>query len=181
MQPTIDDIKSELIKNSQQYRREFASLSFEKLNQSPGENRWSIGTIIDHIITTNNTYDDVFTKLIDGKYQAGFISKIPFLAGWIGNMIINSVKPGSAKMKTLPVFEPKKSSADAAIFDELDNSNRKIADYLDRLSSKNLLSKVIASPANDKLCYKVSDAFIIILEHERKHMAQALEVKNEIA
>lgn len=105
------------------------------------------------------------------------MSKIPFLPKWIVNMIINSVKPDSKKMKTLPVFEPKKTLLDSAIFDELSNSNNKLIQYFQTLSSKNLLSTVIASPANDKICYSVSDAFFIMREHEKKHFNQALAAK----
>jgi hypothetical protein len=165
---------------SNQYREELSMLDTEFLNKKPNENGWCIGVIINHIVTTNNIYDEVFNQVIEGKYKAGFITKIPFLPKWIGKMIVDAVKPDSKKIKTQAAFQPTKTILDKTIFDDLARSNDKLIQYFQTLSSKNSLNKVITSPASDKICYTISDAFIIMLEHEKKHLQQAIEVKNII-
>jgi hypothetical protein len=180
MEQSAVEIMEAFRKISAQYRDEFDALDVEQLNKKPEENQRSIGTIINHVVATNNTYDEVFNQLIASKYKGGFITKIPFLPKWMGKMIIAAVKPESKKIKTQTAFEPTKTVVDKAVFDELSDSNNKLIHYFQELSSKNLLSKVIASPASDKICYSVSDAFIIILEHEKKHLNQAINTKTLI-
>jgi hypothetical protein len=96
----IDRTTEEFIKN-------FGSLSTNQLNWKPNPETWSIAQNIDHLIVINESYFPIFSELKEGTYQAPFAGKIGFIVSFMGNTILNSVKPDrKKKRKTFSIWEP---------------------------------------------------------------------------
>ena len=159
------------------FQAEFGGLSQAQMNQKPNPEEWSIAQNIDHLITINNTYPPVIQSVRDGSYKLPFIGKIGFLVRFLGSMILKGVGPGrEKKIKTFEIWEPSQSEIPEGILDKFAAEQEKIKSMMSE--SVDLLEKgtVISSPASNKIVYKLETAFQIIVDHEKRHLAQAREV-----
>lgn len=173
MQSYIDSLNSA----TKKFVEAFSSLTPQELNWKPDAQTWSVGQIIDHVITTNETYFPVFEALAAGTYETSFAAKIPFVPGFIGKMLVNSVRPETLrKMKTVTVFEPTKSEVPADILQRFqEQQQRVIALFRDHpeLFSETI---IISSPANRNLVYSTQAVADLITNHEHRHFLQAQRV-----
>ena len=157
----------------QQY---FSPLSSDELNWKPNPSTWSIAQNIAHLIVVNETYFPILASLQNGQYKTAWIAKIGFLVSFFGKTVLNAVNPDRRKkMKTFPIWEPKKSNIDD-ILKKFEQHQEELKHNI--AASKIFIEKgvVISSPANAYIVYKLETAFEIIVTHEKRHLAQAKEV-----
>ncbi len=163
------------------YKEAFGAMSNQALNKKPSQEEWSIAQNLDHLITINKSYYSIPDKIRANNYKLPRVATWSFFAKTVGNMILGSVERSrKRKTKTFPVWEP---SAD----EEIPNIYREFLAEQEQLkawirSIDDLLEKdvVIGSPANQNICYKLTKALDIIVEHERRHFKQCVEVKEAI-
>ena len=173
MQSHIDSLESA----TKKFVQAFSDLNTQQLNWKPDDATWSVGQIIDHIITTNETYFPIFEALAAGTYQPGFAAKIPFLPGWLGKMLVQSMRPESLrKMKTVPVFEPTSSDVAPDILQRFQAHQRRLIDLFRSHSDLIRDDLIISSPANRNIVYSTLAAADIIAVHEHRHFLQARRV-----
>ncbi|MEO8100595.1 MAG: DinB family protein [Acidobacteriota bacterium] len=150
----------------------FGPLSATQLNWKPGPDRWSIGQVIDHLITTNSTYFPIIAAMKAGTYKPHFNAKIGFLVSFFGKLILGSVQPeATRKQKTFPPFEPSQSSIPADIVKRLEARQAQLIREI--VGAQDLLNCVVSSPANRYVVYRLDRAFDILVAHERRHLLQA--------
>lgn len=157
-------------------------LTAGQLNWKPNAQTWSIGQNIHHLIVINETYFPVIQSIRNGTFTLPFTARINFIVSFLGKTILSSVNPDRKKrMKTFPIWEPSKSNIDSDILNKFENHQSKLKDFI--ASSSDLLQKgqIISSPANKHIIYKLEAAFDIIVTHERRHYAQALEIKGQLS
>lgn len=162
---------------TEQFVSSFGSLSEEQLNWKPDPKTWSIAQNIHHLIVVNETYYPILASLKDGTYKTPFMAKLGFMVTFIGNLILNAVKPDRRrKMKTFPLWEPASSKVDGDIVARFQKHQEELKRQIE--SSQALIDKraVISSPASRNIVYKLETAFDIIVSHEQRHLEQAKEV-----
>ena len=76
-----------------EYEKEIGPLYSEQLNWKPNPTSWSVGQCVDHIVTTNRLYFNIFDALLNGTKSSNFWEKVPFLPGFFGKFLINTTKP----------------------------------------------------------------------------------------
>jgi hypothetical protein len=161
------------------FTTEFGQLDAEQLNQKPNANAWSIGQVIDHIITVNETYFPIVEAIRAGGYTTPWTGKVPFLVNWFGDFILKGVEPTrQKKIETFPVWEPAKSEVRADIVQHFAEHQSQLAEWMANCKDLVEAGTVISSPANRFIVYKIGRAFDIIVAHEERHLNQAREVKN---
>ena len=173
----IADWKERIDKATTMFTDRFDQLSETELNWKPNSDSWSIAQNIDHLITINSSYFNIFEDVRSGKSKVPFSGKIGFLNNLFAKLILTAVKPETTKkIKTFPSAEPSKSHINKDILtrfkahqDVLKKHIELSADFLQR-------DTVISSPANKYIVYKLSAAFEIIVTHEFRHLNQATEV-----
>ena len=127
------------------------------------------------------SYYSHFDEILEDKHEYGFLGKIGFMSRFFGKVILNSVEPSrKKKIKTFPIWDPKKSELSSEVFTEFETAANKTKEYIDKLSSKFNGKTMIASPANKKIVYPLEFAMEIITQHNFRHLNQANEVKTEI-
>jgi hypothetical protein len=155
----------------------FANLTIEQLNWKPNPSAWSIGQIIDHIITVNETYFPVVEQLKQGTYRTPWTGRLPFLVQWFGEFILKGVEPQrKRKVKTFQIWEPAQSDIPGGILQRFAEHQKKLGEMMASCENFIQAGAVISSPANRFIVYKLETAFDIIVAHERRHLNQALEV-----
>jgi hypothetical protein len=159
------------------YFKAFGNLTPDQLNWKPNPGIWSIGQVIDHVITVNETYYSVVEQLKSGTYRTPWTAKLPFLVNWFGGFILGGVEPDrKRKIKTFPIWEPAQSDVLADIIQRFADHHEKLGAVIASCESFLQTGTVISSPANRNIVYKLDTAFDIIVAHERRHLNQALEV-----
>jgi hypothetical protein len=162
-------------------KAKFQDLTQDQLNWSIDSNTWSIAQNLDHLIIINESYYPVFQSIKTGTHQVSFLAKIPFMVKWFGKMILNSVKPENTnKTKTFPSWEPEGNMYEKDIVhrfighqETLKKEINDMVPYLDK-------GLIIASPINAYIVYSLDKALEIIIEHEKRHIKQAIDVLNTL-
>ncbi len=168
---------SELEGLTKAFTTEFGGLTPEELNRKPNASTWSIGQVIDHIITVNKSYYPVVEQLRAGTYRTPWTAKVPFLVNWFGDFILKGVEPERRKkIKTFPVWEPAVSEVRADIVSHFAEHQRELAGFVAVCSDLIEDGKVISSPANRFIVYEIGRAFDIIMAHEHRHLNQSREI-----
>jgi len=167
----------QLDKSTTDYKEAFFHLEPEQLGFKPNDKDWSIGQVIDHIITTNSCYYPVFDQVLKGQGSRHFMARIPGLPKMFGNMIYKaSHESRSKKGKTVKVFQPSQNEVKASIWDDFERMQARIKAYIEQFEEQHL-STVISSPAAPFVVYTLEMALNIICTHEQRHLKQGLEVR----
>ena len=144
------------------------------------EEGWSFGQILKHVMTVNETYFEVFDKLLAGSYKSPFLGRFSAIPNFVGNQILASQEPSNAKkVTTFPVWEPRDVNH-VTILQDFEDHQALLIGYLKRLNESGLLKKnpVIRSPASNLVIYYLDMAIKIMIVHEKRHLKQAEELKN---
>ncbi len=161
----------------------FGGLSDEQLNWKPNAESWSVGQCFEHLIITNSLYFPNIQKVVDGEHRNNFFSKIPFSARLIAALMKNTLKPEQArKMKTFKIFEPAMSNISATIFDDFATNQQKLIALIESVKNLDIHKIKISEPLSAALNLRLSDAFEILVMHEKRHFLQAervLAMQNE--
>ena len=164
--------------SSRLFETAFGKLTTGELNWKPNETAWSIGQIVDHLIRINESYYPVFDELKQGRDSTPWIARIGFIPSFFGKFILASVEPSrTKKIKTFPVWTPSSGAVASDIVEQFTSHHlgfiRKLEAHED-LFGKGI---VVSSPANRYVVYPLDTAIEILIQHEKRHYNQALEVK----
>ena len=173
----LTDILLTLDHMTSAYDQELSGLHSEQLNWKPNPTSWSVGQCVDHVITSNRLYFDMFESLLDGTKPFNIWEKIPFLPALFGKLIIDSTKPISDKKhKTVPVFEPSKSQIPGNILDIFLETQKELIKFIRRSDTIDHKKTIVTSPASKFITYSLRDVCIILSGHEERHLNQARNV-----
>ncbi|MBK8701281.1 MAG: DinB family protein [Saprospiraceae bacterium] len=161
------------------FRKEFGHLSIEEMNTKPSPGAWSIAQVIDHIIEVNESYFPTFELVRKGKYVHSILGNFAFIRRFFGRMILKSVLPESKKKyKTLPLWQPSQTDLHENMVARFEKHQAALMAELEATETFIRRNVTIASPANDMIVYDIQTALDIIVNHEKRHLLQALHVKS---
>ncbi len=165
--------------NSETQRAEqlLSKLTDDQLNLSPAAGKWSIGELVDHLVTTNSTYFDVLRLIGEGVYSNPSFLWLKFVPKILGKVIIKSITPETTrKTKTVPVFYPRSNKHSGQIIQDFKASQDVLISLVEKMTDLNLERIWIRSPASGLILYTVKDVLSLILNHEKRHLGQAEEI-----
>ena len=155
-------------------KNDFSKLDKAAFNWKPDEKTWSVGEILEHIIVTNECYFPLFQQIEKGSYKAPWLSKIPGLKNFWGNMLLRSITPvPSKKVPTTDVFRPKRSAVPTTIIQELIDHNETLIGLLEKSDQLDHRKTGLTSPAASMIVYSLNHAVNILANHEERHLYQA--------
>jgi hypothetical protein len=176
MNTAIQDWIQRIDAVTQEFKERFADLNADELNRKPDPGSWSIAENLQHLITVNESYFPVFTKLQEGSYKPPFIARISFLVNAMGKMILKSVEPSrQKKLKTFAIWEPVQGGINGDILNRFSRHQAALKDWILKLEGNIGQGSIIASPANQSIVYKLGTAIDIIVTHEQRHLNQSIE------
>ncbi|EMR01598.1 DinB family protein [Cesiribacter andamanensis] len=163
------------------FKEQFGALSQQQLNWKPDAQRWSIAQNLDHLMVINSSYFPILESLRQGTYKAPFSARIGFIVRLLGKTLLAAVQPGAGKKtKTFPIWEPSASELPADILERFARHQQELKQQISSSEAPLQQGAVISSPANRFIVYKLETAFDILIAHERRHLQQALQVRNEL-
>ena len=94
-----------------------------------------------------------------------------------GRMILKSVDPNAKrKVKTFKAFEPAHSLISKNILIQFFESQIKLKNFIDSNRSSIESKTIISSPVNRNIVYHFDTVIDIIVNHQKRHFNQAVEI-----
>jgi hypothetical protein len=150
------------------------SLTDFQLNWRPDPKTWSVGLILEHLITTNRTYFPVFREIAEGKYKMKFWTRISPLSGSLGKSMVKTLGPDTSKTYlSPPAFRPTRSKVDAQVIARFREMQEELIGLIQRMDKVDLDKTKISSPASGFITYSLHHAIRIVDLHEARHLQQA--------
>jgi hypothetical protein len=160
--------------------RDFSELSEDQLNRKPSPDKWSIGECIDHLVVSHDQYLENIRKVDVERIESGNDSN-PYKNTIFGKLLINAVSPeATRKVKTFKVFKPGHKLFNIGVVDEYCSSLDELVDMAERFIGYDLNKIKISSPISGFIRLNLGDAFIIHLNHDRRHINQANKVLEKL-
>ena len=159
---------------------EFNQLSLTQLNWKPAQESWSIGQCFDHLIISDCLYFPTLKKIAESKFEMNFWENWSPFGGLFGKMLTNQIQENpKKKLKAPKVFEPPESKIDAVILERFHKHLDTLLEYIASYSKVDIDKIHITSPALKLVTYSLRRAIILLIQHEHRHINQALWVKQE--
>jgi hypothetical protein len=161
---------------------EFQDLSEEDLIWKPSPDKWSIAEALQHIIIANSIY----IRDIEKRLQKAEVKTIEYPINFsiTGKLFLYAVDPKYKwKVPAPKIFKPLKEN-------KVENGEETVEDFL------KLQEKIVAiarkacaydhqhvhtySPLSKLLKFNVGEQLYIMMRHTKRHINQALRVKNKL-
>jgi hypothetical protein len=155
----------------------FGELSEQQLNWKPGEEQWSVAECFDHLVTANKAYFPTFAKVLSGEKNNNFWERLPWLPSVWGKLVLKAVAPQTTRKRKNPkIFNPSNSKVDEGIIRIFVGQQNDLLRYMEATQDMDLQKITISSPVSNLITYSLLDAYRIIVNHEKRHLLQALRV-----
>src|SRR6266571_944627 len=155
----------------------FGDSTAQQLNWKPSADQWSVAQCFDHLVMANEAFFPIFEKVLSGEKKNTFWESLPWLPAFWGKMLIKAVAPESTrKLKAPKIFHPSSSGVDGAIIRRFINQQKQVIGYMKATEDLGLEKIRISSPVTNLITYSLMDAYRILINHEKRHLAQAMRV-----
>lgn len=171
----MSEIISELEAITENSRTTFGAFSAEQINWKPAADSWSVGQCFEHLIKSNGLYYKDFALIADGTRTNSFYENYSPLSGFFGNFVANALKKDGQKTKTVPQAVPP-SEIEPDIIEKFAAHQTDLIEKIGRMKNADWSKTKLTSPFLKIATYNLTDAFRIIVEHEKRHFRQAERV-----
>ncbi|HEV7779750.1 MAG TPA: DinB family protein [Chitinophagaceae bacterium] len=156
----------------------FNDLSLAQLDWRPANESWSIGQCLDHLIIADCLYFPVLKKITEGKYRMNFWERWSPFSGLFGIILLDIVKEKQRRRSpTARILIPPDTTIDAVILERFHKHLDSLLGYIAACSGHNIDRIWISSPVSRFVTYSLRKAILILVEHEHRHINQALRVR----
>ncbi|MGE0450687.1 MAG: DinB family protein [Vicinamibacterales bacterium] len=154
-------------------------LDHRQFNWTPAPGRWSVGQCVEHLNITMERYVPVLEQAISTARAKGLVSPGPFALGLMERWFMRSLEPPvKYRVRTRKAFVPAPDlppAATVARFSALQAAFDACIRQADGLDLRTVKVKSQFGP----LSWSLNGTFAILLAHERRHIWQARQVRND--
>jgi hypothetical protein len=172
----IDGIQGEVDAISQGVRDHFGALAAEQLAWRPDPERWGIGHCLVHLARINELYRERLTPALRRARARGFTARAPLRGSWVGRWFARAVGPGGRAVRTPPAFRPRGETVEGSALETFFGEQVRLQTLLDSARGLDLDRVRVTSPATRLIRLHACDVFRVLVEHEKRHVAQAERV-----
>lgn len=198
MQPNIisdkaTQVSEPLVKDLEDYRRQIeavnkdarallAGLSEAQVNWRPTPAHWSIAECLDHLTVTNRELMKPIEAAIEDARAKGLTGLGPFRYGIIGNMIVRSMEPpAKLKFKAPKIFKPRPDQSLEVVARDFFAMQDELLRLINEANGINLARVKVTSPVTKLIKLSLGQSFGLIITHNRRHLWQARQVRENPA
>ena len=159
---------------------EFSNISLKQLNWKPSPDAWSIAQCLDHLVVSHNTYFPDLKKITEGTYKMNFWeSYSPFSGAW-GRILKDQIQEQvRRKMRAPKIIQPSSSRMTMELLEDYYKNLDIFLEYISNCRNIDLDKIIINSPPMPIVTYSLRDAFQFLIQHEHRHINQAIRVKSD--
>ncbi|MBM3814592.1 MAG: DinB family protein [Acidimicrobiia bacterium] len=157
-------------------------LDQQQVNWSPAPGSWSIAQNLQHLNLTNKFFLANLEKVVAYGRAAGRLAGGPYSYSLLSRWMLKIVQPpAKTKFKAPKSFQPQQEIGLEALHATWTQSHDTLRELIQASNGLDLVGIKVASPVTSLLKYNLGMAFWIITAHDRRHLAQAREVRNHSA
>lgn len=160
----------------QTVQNDFQHLPLEALNWKENPSSWSILECFQHL----NLYARYYVPAIKNAIAANqsTTADANFKYSWMGKKSVDMMHvENTKKQKTVKHMNPNGSQLSKSVLTEFLQFQTQILDLLKAGASVNLNTKKIKIEFFKLLKLRIGETLVFVVEHERRHLKQALKVK----
>jgi hypothetical protein len=155
-------------------------LSDDQVNWTPEPGRWSIAQCIDHLNITNLNMITSIDGAIKRGRAAGVLHDGPYVYGFLSRWFMQLMQPPvKRKFKAPAKFQPAPRKSLAELLTVWERTHDRYSGLLREANGLDLAGIKLSSPAIRWIKYPVGIAFWIAAGHDRRHLWQARQVRND--
>jgi uncharacterized damage-inducible protein DinB len=159
-------------------KNEFSGLSLQQLNWKPSPENWSIGQCLDHLVVSDCLYFPALKKIAAGSYEMTAWEKWNPLNVLFGRMLAHQLQENvKKKVKAPEVFAPEPGNINTGILERFQKHLDTLLEYIAACEKVDLDKTHITSPVSKFVTYSLQNAIIILIQHEHRHINQAIKIK----
>jgi DinB superfamily len=157
---------------------EFSNITSGQLNWKPLPDKWSIGQCLDHLIVSDSSYFPTLKNIAEGKHKMTAWERWNPFSGICGRILVHQLQVEVKKKMNAPgVFHPSTEKIDLGIIERFHEHQDTLLEYIAQCDKVDLDKVYITSPAIKIVTYSLRNAIRILIQHEWRHINQALRVK----
>lgn len=181
---TDEDFIKALLQRGQEakdkVKLEFSGISSKQLNWKPLPESWSIAQCLDHLIVSDSSYFPSLEKVTEGNYKMSFWERYSPFSGILGRIFKNQLQEEVRRKLTAPKkFQPSASSMKIEIIDDYHKNLATFLAYVTNCRNIDLDKTIITSPVVGMITYSLRDVLHFLVNHEHRHINQAIRVKRD--
>ena len=155
-------------------------LSEEQFRWTPQPGSWSIAQCIDHLNVANRGFLKNMAETIEQAKAEGKLGDGPYVDGFLARWLHRTMMPPvKRRFKAPKQFTPQPDRSMTEILQEWDATHRQFEELLKSASGVDLAKNKVRSPAANWLKYNLGMAFWIWTAHDKRHLWQARNVRND--
>lgn len=163
---------------SEDARHLVSGLSEAQFNWHAEPGQWSIAECLNHLAVTNCELIKKIEGALGHARSKGLFGKGPFRHGFLGNLIIRSMEPPpKRKFKAPQIFQPVPDKSLAEVTRDFFAAQDEVLRLIYEADGVDLGRVKLASPVTRLIRYSLGQAFLLIATHDRRHLWQARQVK----
>lgn len=160
-------------------KAEFSSITPLQLNWKPDAESWSIGQCLDHLLIADCAYFPVLKKITEGNFKESFWENWSPVGWLFGKIMVSQVQEKPRRKLNAPkIFRPDESKIDPGIFERFHKHLDSLTEYIRDCRTVDLDKTHITSPVSKFVTYSLRNAITLLIQHEHRHINQAIRVKN---
>ena len=157
-----------------------AGLSDQQINWRSAPNRWSIGECFSHLNAAAKPSIRGFDEAIASARTRGLTSSGPFAYPLLERWFARSLEPPPGwRFRAPSALAPAREVKAADVLPEFFEWQDQIARRMREADGLDLRRARTRSPAASWLRYSLGTGFVTLLAHERRHLWQARQVRND--
>jgi len=159
-------------------RCEFSSISLQQLNWKPTPGSWSIAQCLEHLVISHSTYFPELKKITDRVYRMSIWERFSPFSRLFGRVLKDQLGEQPKKKLIAPkIIRPSASDKSGEIIEHYYQSLDRFLQYISECQNIDVDKTIITSPAVKIVTYSLRDAFQFLIQHEHRHINQAIRVK----
>ncbi len=177
---TIQQIEVQSLEGLARVRRLIDGLSDAQLLWRPSPGSWSIIECLHHLNATLASYRRPMRVTFERERQNAPLAPSSFRVGFIASKFAGILEPPyRMKVKAPGALLPPAEIEPAKVIAEFTRTREELLEFARDASRVDMSSIRFASPVMSLLKLSLTEAFLVILAHDRRHLWQAENVRNQ--
>lgn len=153
-------------------------LNDQQLNWKPDADRWSVAQCLDHLAVTAVAWKPILNEAIArGRKKWPVDRSVTYKPTLIGGWLIKQIAPENVRKFPAPkVFRPAESSNIHGALDRFIGEQKEFLALVQQARGLDYNKTRLRSPVTALMRYSLADAFVVIIVHNQRHLAQARRV-----
>lgn len=154
----------------------------EILLQQPGESRWSVAQVIEHLNSYGRYYlPHINRSLVEVKHP----SREFYRPGWLGDYFTKSMLPKNNgqvtnKMQSPKSHRPASDIDNNIVFDEFLKQEHQLLEFLDKAEKADLEKIRIPISISRFIKLQLGDTFRFLIAHHQRHFVQVQNTLKQV-